>query len=136
MVDGVGRVMLNAKFMKHQNIEGMGITRFGWVLAGQSAGNYRIVQFTEDNMSPPGKLKVGYSIATDRSVIPAGTYVTIPTLPAPFNTYQYRSVDIGVKSSGGLDVEGKHVDVFTGDGLQGENWAQNITPYDNTVCIH
>jgi 3D (Asp-Asp-Asp) domain-containing protein len=135
-VTGVGIVMLNTKFMRHVNIEGMGYTRFGWVIAGQHAGNYTKVPFPEDSMNPPGRLRVGYSIATDRSVIPALTYVTIPTLPAPFNEYKYRSVDIGVFASGKPDIKGKHIDVFAGDGLEGQSWAQKVTSRNNTVCIY
>jgi hypothetical protein len=135
-VTGVGIVMLNTKFMPHVNIEGMGYTRFGWVIAGQHAGNYTQISFPEDSMNPPGRLRVGYSIATDRSVIPALTYVTIPTLPSPFNEYKYRSVDIGVFASGKPDIKGKHIDVFTGDGLEGQSWAQKVTSRNNTVCIY
>jgi 3D (Asp-Asp-Asp) domain-containing protein len=135
-VTGVGIVMLNTKFMRHVNMEGMGYTRFGWVIAGQHAGNYTQVPFPEDSMNPPGLLRVGYSIATDRSVIPALTYVTIPTLPAPFNEYKYRSVDIGVFASGKPDIKGMHIDVFTGDGLEGQSWAQKVTSRNNTVCIY
>ena len=135
-VTGVGIVMLNTKFMRHVNIERMGYTRFGWVIAGQHAGNYTQVPFPEDSMNPPGRLRVGYSIATDRSVIPALTYVTIPTLPAPFNEYKYRSVDIGVFASGKPDIKEKHIDVFTGDGLEGQSWAQKVTSRNNTVCIY
>jgi hypothetical protein len=135
-VTGVGVVMLNRQFMRHVNIEGMGYTRFGWVIAGQHAGNYTKAPFPEDSMNPPGRLRVGYSIATDRSVIPALKYVTIPTLPAPFNEYKYRSVDIGVFASGKPDIKGKHIDVFTGDGLEGQSWAQKVTSRNNTVCIY
>ena len=134
-VTGKGIVILNTKFIRHVNIEGMGYTRFGWVIAGQHVGNYTQVPFPEDSMNPPGRLRVGYSIATDRSVIPALTHVTIPTLPAPFNEYKYRSVDIGVFASGKPDIKGRHIDVFTGDGLEGQSWAQKVTSRNNTVCI-
>ncbi len=69
-VQGVGKVMLSDNFMKHQNIEGMGLTRFGWWLAGQNEKDYRKVPYPEDGMNPPGILRVGYSIATDPKKIP------------------------------------------------------------------
>jgi 3D (Asp-Asp-Asp) domain-containing protein len=136
-VQGVGKVMLSDNFMKHQNIEGMGLTRFGWWLAGQNEKDYRKVPYPEDGMNPPGMLRVGYSIATDSKKIPLGTKVKIPTLPYPWGSYIYTASDTGVFASGRADIVGKHIDIFVGDGIPAQQIARNIIAdnKNHQVCI-
>ena len=136
-VQGVGKVMLSENFLKRQDIEGMGLTRFGWWLAGQNEKDYRKVPYPEDGMNPPGMLRVGYSIATDPKKIPLGTKVRIPTLPYPWGSYIYTASDTGVFASGRADVVGKHIDIFVGDGIPAQQIARNIIAdnKNHQVCI-
>jgi 3D (Asp-Asp-Asp) domain-containing protein len=73
-------------------------------------------------------LVVGKTIAVDTNLIPFGTTVTIPTLPAPWNSYHYVASDVGPA------INQKHIDVFTGTGQAAAAQANAITGYNNSVC--
>lgn len=123
-VEGQGTVSFPADFIKHVMIEGWGKTRFGWYLGWDhhwlsGAGALNAIG---------GLLKRG-SLAVDRNVIPLGSKVMIPTLPAPWNTQVFIADDTG----GG--IQGKHVDVYCGDGAAAEQETFRITADNMRLCI-
>lgn len=69
------------------------------------------------------------SLAADPAVIPQGSIVRIPTLPAPFDQRIFTINDVGPS------IKGKHVDVYTGEGQKAYQNMFRITGYDNTLCI-
>jgi len=117
----------NTKFLHDTQINGYGLTKYGWYLYTYDSGATWVS--TPNAYDAEGnRLVVGKTIAVDKTQIPFGTTVTIPTLPAPWNSYQYVASDIG----GG--VVGKHIDVFTGTGKAAAAQSYAITGYNNTVC--
>ncbi len=69
------------------------------------------------------------SLAADPNEIPQGTLVSIPSLPSPRNQIIFTVNDVGPS------IQGKHVDVYTGEGQAAYEETLNITGYDNMVCI-
>ena len=69
------------------------------------------------------------SIAVDPQIIKRGTKTIIPTLPHPWNDIIFNSTDVGSA------ILGKHIDVYTGEGLRAREEAFRITGYDNSVCF-
>jgi peptidoglycan/xylan/chitin deacetylase (PgdA/CDA1 family)/3D (Asp-Asp-Asp) domain-containing protein len=117
----------NTKFLNDTQINGYGLTKYGWYLytydSGTTWGSEAAPYDASGNV-----LQVGKTIAVDKTQIPFGTTVTIPTLPAPWNSYHY------VASDSGGGVVGKHIDVFTGTGKAAAAQSYAITGYNNTVC--
>ncbi|MEK0320979.1 MAG: 3D domain-containing protein, partial [Nitrosopumilus sp.] len=68
-------------------------------------------------------------VAVDNSVIEHGSELTIPTLPEPWNDMVFLGSDEGPS------IIGKHIDVFTGEGIDAENETFRITGYNNQVCV-
>ena len=126
-----GQTTFIKSFLESVLVEGAGLTHYGWWIANFD-GEWQKVPFAEDALG--GQLEIG-SVATDPDVIPLGTSgIAIPTLPSPWNTQQFKSVDTGGGPNGD-DVTGKHIDVFTGDGKAAEQETFRITGKNNTVCI-
>ena len=69
------------------------------------------------------------SIAVDPQIIKPGTKITIPTLLQPWNQTVFDSNDVGPA------IIGKHIDVYTGEGLDARKEAFRITGYNNSVCF-
>jgi 3D (Asp-Asp-Asp) domain-containing protein len=88
--------------------EGWGKTRFGWYL-GKYGGSWHQADAPLDANDHPLQQN---AVAVDRSVIPAGSIVTIPDLPGDLGKLVFESTDVGVS------VHGKHVDVYTGEGKE------------------
>jgi len=68
------------------------------------------------------------SLAADPNVLPQGTKVYIPTLPSPFDKIIFTISDVGPS------INGKHVDVYTGEEQTAYEDMFNITSYDNIIC--
>lgn len=69
------------------------------------------------------------TIAVDPSIITAGSQVTIPSLPDPWNSVIFTGSDIGTA------IIGKHIDVYTGEGKEALTEAYRVTGQDNVVCL-
>ncbi len=114
-----------ADFLENVKIEGWGRTNAGNYL-GWYHGAYTISDRYLDAYD--NDLIVGM-VAVDDSVIEHGSELTIPTLPEPWNKMVFSGSDEGPS------IIGKHVDVFTGEGIDAENETFRITGSDNTVCM-
>ena len=88
--------------------EGWGKTRFGWYLGNYNGGWHK----ANAPLDADDKPLQPDAVAVDRSVIPAGSTVTIPDLPGDLGKLVFKSTDVGVS------VHGKHVDVYTGEGRE------------------
>ncbi len=86
--------------------EGWGKTRFGWYL-GEYRGRWHKADAPLDANDHPLEPD---TVAVDRSLIPAGSMVSLPQLPGDLAKLEFKSNDVGVS------VHGKHVDVYTGEG--------------------
>ena len=122
-VDEVKQFYL-ADFLENVKIEGWGRTNAGNYL-GWYHGAYTISDRYLDAYD--NDLIVGM-VAVDDSVIEHGSELTIPTLPEPWNNMVFSGSDEGPS------IIGKHVDVFTGEGITAENETFRITSSNNTVC--
>jgi 3D (Asp-Asp-Asp) domain-containing protein len=101
--------------------EGWGKTRFGWYL-GEYNGRWHKADAPLDADDKPLEPD---TVAVDRSVIPAGSTVTIPGLPGDLSKLQFKSTDVGVT------VHGKHVDVYTGEGRDARRKMWRFTYEDD-----
>jgi len=123
-VDGVKQFYLE-DFLKSVKIEGWGRTN-----SGNYLGWYHDAYTISDRYldSQGNDLIVGM-IAVDNLVIESGSELIIPTLPAPWNDMVFLGSDEGPS------IIGKHIDVFTGEGISAENETFRITSNNNQVCM-
>ena len=101
--------------------EGWGKTRFGWYI-GEYNGRWHKADAALDANDKPLEQD---AVAVDRSVIPAGSLVTIPDLPGDLSKLQFKSTDVGVT------VHGKHIDVYTGEGAEAGRQMHRVTFEDD-----
>lgn len=101
--------------------EGWGKTRFGWYL-GKYNGRWHKADAPLDANDKPLEPD---SVAVDRSVVPAGSIVTMPDLPGDLSKLQFKSTDVGVT------VHGKHIDVYTGEGREARRKMWRFTYEDD-----
>ena len=114
-----------ADFLANVKIEGWGKTNAGNYL-GWYHDSYHIGEASLDALG--NDLVVGM-IAVDTSIIEHGSELIIPTLPAPWDNMVFSASDVGPS------IIGKHIDVFTGEGITAENETFRITGSNNTVCM-
>jgi 3D (Asp-Asp-Asp) domain-containing protein len=124
-IPGAGQETFPTEFLRHVRIEGWGRTRHGWYL-GFDRGDW--VRGDAALNARGRSLRIG-SLAVDRSVIPLGTHVRIPTLAAPWNQQEFLADDVG----GG--IHGAHVDVYCGAGPAARAETFRITADNMRVCI-
>ncbi|MCH7648737.1 MAG: hypothetical protein IIA83_09040 [Thaumarchaeota archaeon] len=114
-----------ADFLESVKIEGWGRTNagnyLGWYHGAFTISDRYLDAYDND-------LIVGM-VAVDNSVIEHGSELTIPTLPEPWNDMVFSGSDEGPS------IIGKHIDVFTGEGIDAENETFRITGYNNQVCV-
>jgi len=123
-VDEVKQFYL-ADFLEVVTTEGWGKTN-----AGDYLGWYHDSYHIEDTyLDALGNDLVVGMIAVDTSLIEHGSELIIPTLPAPWDEMVFSATDVGPS------IIGKHIDVFTGEGITAENETFRITGSDNTVCM-
>jgi len=114
-----------ADFVEVVTTEGWGKTN-----AGNYLGWYNDSYHIEDTyLDALGNDLVVGMIAVDTSLIEHGSELIIPTLPAPWDDMVFSASDVGPS------IIGKHIDVFTGEGINAENETFRITSSDNTVCM-
>jgi len=114
-----------AEFVDAVRIEGWGRTNSGNYL-GWYDDSYHLNDTPLDSHDNP---LIAGMIAVDTSLIKHGSDVLIPTLPNPWDSMVFSAMDVGPA------IVGKHIDVFTGEGLDAENETFRITDYDNKVCV-
>jgi len=123
-VDGVKEFYLE-DFLDAVKIEGWGKTNAGNYL-GWYHGAFAI---SDTYLDAHGNDLIVGIVAVDDLVIERGSELTIPTLPEPWNDMVFSGLDEGPS------INGKHIDVFTGEGVNAENETFRITSYDNQVCM-
>ena len=113
-----------ADFLEVVRTEGWGRTN-----AGNYLGWYHDLYHISDTYldSQGNDLVVG-TVAVDALVIEHGSELIIPTLPEPWNSMVFSALDEGPS------IIGKHIDVFTGEGVTAENETFRITSSNNNVC--
>lgn len=111
-------------FLNDVKIEGWGKT-----LAGDYIGwwdnSWHRASYAMDSLG--NKLVVG-KVATDPSIIPKNTALKITTLPSPWNSKIFTTGDVGPS------IQGKDIDVFTGEGKAAELETFRITGDNQQVC--
>ena len=123
-VEKTGNSIHSSAFLDAVKIEGWGKTKDGWYL-GRFSNKWHKSKHPLNSLGKP--LRTG-SIATDKSVIPTGTSLTIPTLPNNLKHQRYVSDDVGSA------IKNLHIDIYTGEGQQAEKMTYEITGKDHTVC--
>jgi 3D (Asp-Asp-Asp) domain-containing protein len=68
------------------------------------------------------------TVAVDPTIIRSENAVTIPTLPF-LGEVRFRPDDVGTP------IRGKHVDVYTGEGVPAQQLADTITGKGHAVCL-
>ena len=114
-----------ADFLESVKIEGWGRTNAGNYL-GWYHGAFTI---SDRNLDAYDNDLIVGMVAVDNSVIEHGSELTIPTLPEPWNDMVFSGSDESPS------IIGKHIDVFTGEGIDAENETFRITGYNNQVCV-
>jgi len=114
-----------ADFLEDVKIEGWGKTNAGNYL-GWYHGAYTM---SDTYLNSHGNDLIVGMVAVDNMLIEHGTELIIPTLPEPWNNLIFSGLDEGPS------INGKHIDVFTGEGIDAENETFRITGYNNKVCI-
>lgn len=122
-VNGTARAFYSS-FLSEVQIEGWGQTKSGDYLGLENAVFYS-TKSPLNSLDQP--LKVG-DVAVDFAVIPAGSNLTIPSIPAPWNTTKF------VADDSGSGIVGRHVDVYTGLGLAAKQADYALTSGNQTVC--
>ena len=133
-IKNVGKMSFNADFL---NVvfdddkgfgEGWGKTRFGWYLGNYNGKWHKADAPLDSNNSA---LRPN-SVAVDNALIPFDSVVRIPGLPGDLGSQKFIANDVGVT------VQGKHIDVYTGEGKAAERKMYRITFEDDdnlqTVC--
>jgi 3D (Asp-Asp-Asp) domain-containing protein len=123
-IPGHGTESFKGSFLSKVRIEGWGRTRFGWCV-GRYGGSWHKSDEPQDAGGHP--LREG-SLARDPDLIPAGSEVTIPSLPEPWNTTVFTPNDTGGA------ITGYHVDLYCGEGSQAEQMTFRITGHGNRLC--
>lgn len=75
-----------------------------------------------------GEKLLAKSVAVDSEIINQKTKLIIPTLPSPWNEMVFTASDVGPS------IQGKHIDVYAGEGKQAELETFRITGTENDVC--
>ena len=122
-VNGTARSFYSS-FLQDVQVEGWGQTKAGDYI-GYDNSQYSASPVPLNSLG--GALKLG-DIAVDFSVVQAGTVLTIPSLPSPWNTTRLIADDSGV------GVVGKHIDVFTGSGATAKQETFRIMGFYEIVC--
>ena len=118
------RIPFPSDFLRKVKTDGWGQTRHNWYL-GWNRGWRRAVAPLNIRGKPLG---VG-SVAVDRRLIPLGTELQIPDLPAPWGTR------ILVADDSGGDVRGKWLDVYCGSGPDKRPETLRLTGHNYHVCV-
>ncbi len=123
-IERFGKSIHSKAFLKAVKIEGWGRTKDGWYL-GRFSNKWHKSKQPLNSIGKP--LQTG-SIATDRTIIPTGSKLKIPSLPNNLKHQLYVSDDVGSA------IKNTHVDIYTGEGRQAEKTTYEITGKDHTVC--
>ncbi len=123
-VEKMGESVHSMDFLIEVKVEGWGKTKDGWYL-GRFSNKWHRSKYPLNSLGKP--LDVS-SIATDRTIIPAGQTLRIPSLPNNLKHQLYVSDDVGNA------IKSTHVDVYTGEGRKAEQITYEITGQNHTVC--
>ncbi|MCV0411509.1 3D domain-containing protein [Nitrosarchaeum sp.] len=112
-------------FLNEVKVQGWGKTVFGDFLGWNEQKFYfnPIPLDANDN-----ELIIG-TVAVDPEIIKMNSKITIPNSPSPWNKIVFSSNDVGPA------IIGKHIDVYTGVGLDARKEAFRITGDDYSVCV-
>lgn len=114
-----------SKFIKEIKTEGWGKTTNGKYL-GWYDNKFHLENHPLDYNGDELQIK---TVAADLSVLPLGSQITIPGLPEPWNTFTFHVADVGPS------INGKHIDVYAGEGNIARNITEKITSNVQQVCI-
>ncbi|MBL9152729.1 MAG: N-acetylmuramoyl-L-alanine amidase [Verrucomicrobiales bacterium] len=120
-----GREAFPGAFLDAVKMEGWGKTRFGWYLGRYSNAWHK----SPSPLDAKGKALVVGAIAVDPDLIPFGSKVTIPSLPSPWNTKSFLAKDVGSA------IQGKHIDIYCGEGISAEQATFQVTGHNRQVCV-
>jgi 3D (Asp-Asp-Asp) domain-containing protein len=127
-VEGIGSKRYPSAFLDVIETEGWGKTKEGFYIGHYGSGDSWVKSdYAQDSRQQP--LKTDKTVAVDTSLINHGTNLKIPTLPGKWGSLIYTATDIGTT------IEGKHIDIFTGEGKLAEQQTFEITGTGNTVCL-
>jgi 3D (Asp-Asp-Asp) domain-containing protein len=128
-IKNIGKIGFNAEFLKtifDEDVgygEGWGKTRFGWYLGNYNGKWHKADAPLDANNSPLDP----NSVAVDNEFIPNDSEVKIPGLPGEFGKKTFIANDVGVS------VEGKHIDVYCGEGKEAERKMWRVTFEDDNL---
>ena len=111
-------------FIKKVRVEGWGKTRFGWYL-GHYGGKWHKADYPKNALG--GALTVG-QVAIGSKKVPKMSRVSIPALKSLINKDLFIATDVGSQ------IQGKKVDVYTGEGETARQLSYKVTGY-HRVCL-
>jgi len=111
-------------------VEEIKIEGWGQAVSGEYLGWYdNSFHLSEHALDAHGnKLEVN-AIAVDPRIIPANSRIAIPSLPPPWTAVTFTGSDTGTA------IIGKHIDVYTGEGVDALEEAYRITGHSQVVCM-
>ncbi len=115
----------NAAFLKEVQTEGWGKTSMGKYIGYYSNAWH----FASSALDAKGNSLSVNTVAIDPALVSFSTKLQITTLPEGYGTKTFTATDIGT------GVQGKHIDVYTGEGKTAEAMTYKITGNNNTVCV-
>lgn len=114
---GMERVLVPEEFAAAVMMEGWGRLSDGRCL-GRYGGRWHLADFPKDARG--GELEVGL-VAVDRSRVPLGSRLRVPSLPEPFGEMVFTAADVGKA------IEGNDVDVYCGEGDEARRLSYAVT---------
>ncbi|MDQ3902193.1 MAG: transglycosylase SLT domain-containing protein [Thermoproteota archaeon] len=118
---------LNSDFLKNVQMEGWGLTNQGDYIGSWDDKFWGPLTPNVPVRGYP--LVAGLTSQTDKTIIPYGEILTIPTLPSPWNTKTFVVVDAG------STIAGREVHIYTGVGTTAEKEKDKITGIENILCM-
>jgi len=119
------QMQVKKKFVNEIKIEGWGKLESGPYLGWYDS----MYHLSPDPLDAHDTALSESSLAADTNEIPQGSLVSIPSLPSPRNEFYFTVNDVGPS------IQGKHVDVYTGEGQIAYEETLAVTGYDNIVCV-
>jgi 3D (Asp-Asp-Asp) domain-containing protein len=124
-VEGVGQKTLNAQFISDVQIQGWGKTTEGWYLGYYDNAWHK----SSSPLGSTGRPLSANSVTTDPRVIPTDSKLIISTLPRPYNNTIFSADDTDIS------INGKHINIYMGEGKLAQDRTFKITGYNNNVCL-
>lgn len=123
VIESIGS--FRSDFLDVVKSEGWGMSK-SYDYLGWYDGSFHLNEFPQDYYENQLTFP---TIAVDPIFIKPYSDIWIPTMPYPWNDIVFKSTDAGPS------IKGKHIDVFTGEGIEAQKMTEAITSFGNMICV-